>query len=176
MKINRVVCVLAVALFATSARGVSFGIDGHPVIYEHGGQVCFRVERYVFSHSVLSFLEWSRGIDERDVRLALRDVEDALTAWTSERQRQAALQNAVADSQRALQQATQLYKRGLCAYLPVLVAQRSLNQARDALALSQLAQLQGGIALYKALGAGWSDTGLASESDPSAAGEAAATQ
>jgi len=29
-----------------------------------------------------------------------------------------------------------------------------LNQARDALALSQLAQLQGGITLYKALGAG----------------------
>jgi len=117
-----------------------------------------------------------RRIYERDVRLALRDVEDALTAWTSERQRQAALQNAVADSQQALQQATQLYARGLSAYLPVLVAQRSLNQARDAQALSQLAQLQGGIALYKAVGAGWSDTGLVSESDPSAAGEAAATQ
>ncbi|HCW20737.1 MAG TPA: hypothetical protein DHL02_22905, partial [Achromobacter sp.] len=87
-------------------------------------------------------------------------------AWTSERQRQAALQKAVADSQQALKQATQLYARGLSAYLPVLVAQRSLNQARDALALSQLAQLQGGIALYKALGAGSSDTELVSQSDP----------
>ncbi|OZI35871.1 RND transporter [Bordetella genomosp. 1] len=102
----------------------------------------------------------ARRVYERDVRSALRDVEDALTAWSSERRRQAALQPAVADGQRALQQATQRYARGLSAYLPVLVAQRSLNQARDALALSQLAQLQGGIALYKALGAGWSDTTL----------------
>lgn len=113
---------------------------------------------------------------ERDVRSALRDVEDALTAWTSERQRQAALQKAVADSQQALEQATQLYARGLSAYLPVLVAQRSLNQARDALALSQLAQLQGGIGLYKALGAGWSDTALLSHSDHRAAAETATTQ
>lgn len=102
---------------------------------------------------------------ERDVRWALRDVEDALTAWSSERQRQAALQQAVADSQKTLQQATQLHARGLSAYLPVLVAQRSVNQTRDALALSQLAQLRGGIALYKALGAGWSDTALLSHSD-----------
>lgn len=79
--INRVVCVLAVALFATSARGVSFGIDGHAVIYEHGGQVCFRVERYVFSHSVLSFLERSRGIDERDVRLVDILVGDDKGHW-----------------------------------------------------------------------------------------------
>ncbi|CAB3823591.1 Toluene efflux pump outer membrane protein TtgI [Achromobacter dolens] len=95
-----------------------------------------------------------RRVYERDVRAALRDVEDALTAWTSERQRQAALQKAAADSQQALQQATRLYARGLSAYLPVLLAQRSLNQVRESLALSQLAQLQAGIALYKALGAG----------------------
>lgn len=117
-----------------------------------------------------------RRIYERDVRMALRDVEDALTAWTSERQRQAALQKAVADSQQALQQATQLYTRGLSAYLPVLVAQRSLNQARDTLALSQLAQLRGGIAVYKALGAGWSDTVLIPESEQQVAAETAATQ
>lgn len=98
-----------------------------------------------------------RRVYERDLRAALRDVEDALTAWTGERQRQAALQKAVADSQQAQQQATQLYARGLSAYLPVLVAQRSLNQARDTLALSQLAQRRGEIALYKALGAGGAD-------------------
>lgn len=117
-----------------------------------------------------------RRIYERDVRVALRDVEDALTAWTSERQRQAALQKAVADGQQALQQASQLYTRGLSAYLPVLVAQRSLNQARDTLALSQLAQLQGGIALYKALGAGWSDSSRVPESEQRVAMEATATR
>ncbi|MGE8659273.1 MAG: efflux transporter outer membrane subunit [Achromobacter sp.] len=118
----------------------------------------------------------ARRVYERDVRSALRDVEDALTAWTRERQRQAALQQAVADSQQALQQAAQLYARGLSAYLPVLVAQRGLNQARDALTLSQLAQLQAGIGLYKALGAGGADSGLVAQSEPRAAAEAAATQ
>ncbi len=98
-----------------------------------------------------------RRIYERDLRAALRDVEDALTTRNGERQRQAALQKAVVDSQQALQQASQLYTRGLSAYLPVLITQRSLNQARDALALSQLAQRRGEIALYKALGAGGAD-------------------
>jgi len=107
-----------------------------------------------------------RRLYDRDVRLALRDVEDALTAWSIERQRQVALQEAVADCQQVLEQATQRYARGLTAYLPVLVAQHGLNQARDALALSQLAQLQGGIALYKALGAGWSDTAPGPEVPP----------
>ena len=74
---------------------------------------------------------------ERDVRVALREVEDALTALSSERQRQASLKEAVADSGKALDQSTRLYARGLSAYLPVLVAQRTVNQARDALALSQ---------------------------------------
>lgn len=44
-------------------------------------------------------------------------------ALTSERQRQAELQKAVAKSQQALEKTTQLYSRGLSAYVPVLVAQ-----------------------------------------------------
>ncbi|MGC4075886.1 MAG: efflux transporter outer membrane subunit [Rubrivivax sp.] len=100
----------------------------------------------------------AKQVYERDVRVALREVEDALTAWASERQRQASLRKAVADSQQALDHATRLHARGLTAYLPVLVAQRSANQARDELALSQLAELNAVIGLYKALGAGWADT------------------
>ncbi|HEX7815004.1 efflux transporter outer membrane subunit [Dyella sp.] len=92
---------------------------------------------------------------ERDVRLALRDVEDALTSLNSERQRQASLVAAVTDSQAALDRTTRLFRAGLSAYLPVLVAQRTANQARDALTLSQGNQVRGAIALYKALGAGW---------------------
>ncbi len=100
----------------------------------------------------------ARLIYERDVRLALRDVEDALTALNSERLRQTSLREAVADSQKALEHSTQLYSRGLSAYLPVLVAQRTVNHAQDALALSQWEEVRGVIALYKSLGAGWSDT------------------
>ncbi|MGC7403377.1 efflux transporter outer membrane subunit [Pandoraea pneumonica] len=94
---------------------------------------------------------------ERDVRLALRDVEDALTGLNSERARQIALTAAVQDSQLALDRATRLYRRGLSGYLPVLTAQRTANHARDALALSQGAEVRSAIALYKSLGAGWAN-------------------
>lgn len=39
----------------------------------------------------------------------------------------------------------------------VLIAQRTTNQARDALALSQWSEVRSVISLYKALGAGWQD-------------------
>lgn len=108
---------------------------------------------------------------ERDVRLALREVEDALTALNSERQRQVSLAAAVDDSQRALDRATRLYRTGLSAYLPVLVAQRAANQARDALALSQWGEVRGAIALYKALGAGWQDESAAGDAGSPGPGE-----
>ncbi|MGG4604076.1 efflux transporter outer membrane subunit [Paenalcaligenes sp. Me131] len=92
---------------------------------------------------------------ERDIRWALRDVEDALTTLYSERQRQQSLSAAVEDSHLSLEHVTQLYRAGITGYVPVLLAQRSSNQAKDALALSKLAEVQGAIALYKAMGAGW---------------------
>lgn len=134
-------------LFSGASLAWSTAIQGSQSLYDAGRAHAGVTAAEANAHAVLR-------IYERDVRSALRDVEDALTHWNSERQRQAALQNAVTDSQQTLEQATRLYARGLSAYLPVLVAQRSLNQARDALALSQLAQLRAGIALYKALGDG----------------------
>jgi outer membrane protein TolC len=68
------------------------------------------------------------------------------------------LQAALLDSEQALEHATQLYKAGLSAYLPILVAQRSANQARDALTLSQWDEVLAAIALYKSLGAGWQES------------------
>ncbi|RDY68338.1 hypothetical protein DX912_06985 [Lysobacter soli] len=56
-------------LSAPSVKAVSFGIDAHPIVYEERGRVCFRVERYVYSHSIISFLDWYRDIEARDVRL-----------------------------------------------------------------------------------------------------------
>lgn len=156
-------------LFSNASLAWSAAMQGSQSLYDAGRARAGVTATQANAHAV-------RRVYERDVRSALRDVEDALTAWISEHQRQAALQKAVADSQQALEQAIQLYARGLSAYLPVLVAQRSLNQARDALALSRLAQLQGGIGLYKALGAGWSDTALLSHSDHGAAAETATTQ
>ena len=53
---------------------------------------------------------------------------------------------AVDSSQDAQSRATRLYRNGLGEYLSVLTA-RATYRARDALALSRLAQVQGAIAL-----------------------------
>ncbi|WZB76823.1 TolC family protein [Achromobacter insuavis] len=89
------------------------------------------------------------------MRRAFQDVEDALAGLNAEQARQLSLAAAVHDSQDALDRATRLYRNGLSGYLGVLTAQRATYQARDALALSQLARVRHAIGLYKALGAGW---------------------
>lgn len=145
-------------LFSGASLAWSAAIQGSQSLYDAGRAQAGVTAAQANADAV-------RRVYERDVRSALRDVEDALTAWNSERQRQSVLRQAASDSEQARQQATQRYARGLSAYLPVLVAQRSVNQARDALALSQLAQLRGAVALYKALGAGWADPASASPGD-----------
>lgn len=136
------------SLFSGASLAWSTGMQGSQSIYDGG-----RARAGVAAAHAKA--DAARLVYERDVRLALRDVEDALTAWTSERQRQRSLNKAVVASQQALAHSTTLYERGLSAYLPVLVAQRTVNQARDALALSQLEEIRGVIALYKSLGAGF---------------------
>lgn len=103
---------------------------------------------------------------ERNVRVALREVEDALTGLNAERQRQQSLAAAVTDSHIALDQAMRLYRNGLSGYLPVLTAQRTAYQSRDSLARSQLSSVQGAIDLYKALGSGWQPLDIAQSDTP----------
>ncbi|MFC4276625.1 efflux transporter outer membrane subunit [Achromobacter aloeverae] len=137
-------------LFSGASLAWSAGMEASQALYE-GGRAKAGVT------AAQAGAAEARLAYARDVRLALRDVEDALTTLNSERGRQASLAAAVADSQKALDRATRLYRNGLTAYLPVLTAQRAANQARDALAQSQGKEVSGAIALYKALGAGWQD-------------------
>ncbi len=146
------------SLFSGASLAWSAGMQGSQSFYDggraHAGVVAAQANA-----------DAARLVYERDVRAALRDVEDALTAWTSERQRQTSLNKAVVASQQALEHSTRLYRRGLSAYLPVLVAQRTVNQARDEQALSQLAEIRSVIALYKSFGAGWQGAPLSQEAD-----------
>lgn len=137
-------------LFSGASLAWSAGVQANPTLYD-GGRARAGVT------AAQAGADAARLAYERDVRLALRDMEDALTALNSERQRRASLAAAADDSQQALDRATRLYRNGLSAYLPVLTAQRAAYQARDALALSQGGEVLGAIALYKALGAGWQD-------------------
>lgn len=88
---------------------------------------------------------------------ALQDVENALIAYDREIDRRSSLADAVTANQRAFNIATQLYSAGETDFLNVLTAQRSLFVAEDTLAQSDASLSTDLIALYRALGGGWSD-------------------
>jgi len=88
---------------------------------------------------------------------ALQETEDSLVVYGRERERRARLMNAVRASQTATELATELYTRGLADFLSVLDAQRDRLAAEDALAQSDTAVTTNLVALYKALGGGWSE-------------------
>lgn len=144
-------------LLSGASFTASAGLQADQLLYD-GGRTRAGVD------AAQAAAEAARLAYERDVRRALRDVEDALSGFDAERRRRAALVAAVGDSTLALERATRLYRHGLSGYLPVLEAQRATHQARDALALGEGNEVRSAIALYKALGAGWQDDAVTAAS------------
>ncbi len=64
---------------------------------------------------------------------ALRETENALVAIGAFRQREAALSEAIEQSEAALEQSNALYREGLASLFDVLDAQRQLISSREAL-------------------------------------------
>ena len=89
------------------------------------------------------------------VLTALEDVENAIVAFTQERQRYRSLQVAADSFREAARLARTLYQTGATDFLEVLDAERSLYGAEDALIQSRIAITTDYIALNKALGGGW---------------------
>jgi len=90
------------------------------------------------------------------VLAAYHDVDNAIIAYMREQQRMAALQQQVDYARRALALAQSQYREGLIAYLDVLEAERNLHQAQLQLAQSAVVTRTDLVALFKALGGGWS--------------------
>lgn len=86
---------------------------------------------------------------------ALEDVENALVALSSERQRSKSLQSAAASAEAALGRAQSLYDRGQIDLLPLLDAQRSRLAVGLSANESNTQLLLDSVQLYKALGGGW---------------------
>lgn len=86
---------------------------------------------------------------------ALEDVENALVALASERQRSHALQAAASSAEAALGRAQSLYDRGQIDLLPLLDAQRSRLAVSLGANDSSTRLLLDSVQLYKALGGGW---------------------
>jgi multidrug efflux system outer membrane protein len=88
---------------------------------------------------------------------ALQEVENALIASAKEEEHRRALVEAVTANRKAVDLATKLYTQGETNFLDVLVAQRSLFLSEDALVQSTGTVSTDLVALYKALGGGWTD-------------------
>jgi len=86
---------------------------------------------------------------------AYREVEDALVAHAQESQRIETLKQAMEAQQLALSLSNERWRRGLAAYLDVLLAERSLLQVQREWVESQAKKSAQLVALYKALGGGW---------------------
>ena len=89
--------------------------------------------------------------------LALREVDDQLSALHTLQAQATALARADAASAQALALQQGLLARGLASPLPVLDAQRRLLADRQALARVQTARQLATVALVRALGGGWDD-------------------
>ena len=93
---------------------------------------------------------------ERAVQTSFREVADALAARAT-LDEQLRAQQAQADAEQTRFRLSDLrYRNGVSSYLDLLDAQRSLFTAQLAAVQVRAARLQNQVALYKALGGGWS--------------------
>lgn len=103
-----------------------------------------------------ALVEQALATYEATVLAAYEEVENALTSWTNEQRRHAALLEAVASARRASELALVQYNSGLVDFQTVVNADRSLISLEDQLAVSEGEITSNLIRLYKALGGGWS--------------------
>ncbi len=86
---------------------------------------------------------------------AVEEVENALIAYRQEQQRIEALEKAVAAANRAVELALKNYRQGLVRFQTVLDSQRTQLSLQDQLVVSKANLATERIALYVALGGGW---------------------
>jgi multidrug efflux system outer membrane protein len=86
---------------------------------------------------------------------AFREVADALSDVRQYRELQRSLEERAAIARDTLDLVSTRYRSGYSAYLEVLDAQRTANDAEQAVARNRLALLSASVNLMKALGGGW---------------------
>ncbi len=119
---------------------------------------------------------------EAVVLTALKDVEDALVALSTSRERLATLRRAAEAARNAALLARFRYNSGLIDFQAVLQTQLTVLSVEDAVASAQAAVGAAHVQLYKALGGGWqpelappaTSPGQGSATPPGASGTAAA--
>ena len=135
-------------LFAGASKYWSVGPTIQWPVFQGGrivGNIAVQEER-----QQQALLGWRQTILD-----ALEEAENAIVAYTRERDRRATLAAAVDANQRAVDLAQSLYTRGLTDFLDVLQAQGSLFLTQTELARSDASVSSSLVALNKALGGGW---------------------
>jgi NodT family efflux transporter outer membrane factor (OMF) lipoprotein len=89
---------------------------------------------------------------------ALREVENALVAYRTDRPARDKLADEVNAGEQALYLARNSYSHGLANFLQVLDAQRTAISARQQLIEANVTLINDVVALYNALGGGWQET------------------
>ncbi|MDR1888600.1 MAG: TolC family protein [Zoogloeaceae bacterium] len=108
------------------------------------------------------------GIDyQQTVLRAWHEVDDALGAYSTELKRHELLQFAMTQNRTALTVAQRAYQEGSADFTTVLVARRSLLASQAELTDCATASALSVVALYRALGGGWSSELAVSASDKS---------
>jgi multidrug efflux system outer membrane protein len=117
-------------------------------IYDAGvGKAQVQMQRAAFEQARMAY--------QSIVLNALKEVEDALVALYSDRQRHLNLFNATQSAVQAAQLAKQRFTSGLVDYQVVLETQRTLLNTQDALTVTEANLSTDHVRLYKALGGGW---------------------
>ena len=93
------------------------------------------------------------------VLVALRDVDNALAVYRTDSTHRDALGQSVEAQQRAYALARNRYESGVASYAVVLDTERQLDQARQQYVQATTQVSTDLVALYKALGGGWEDSG-----------------
>ena len=101
------------------------------------------------------------AVYQGQVRRAVREVETALVALDASAQRQADAESAARDFEASLLATQARQKSGLSSLLDLEAARRNAVQAQSALIELQRERAAAWIALYRALGGGWSAADLA---------------
>ena len=152
--------------WAAASRTYSFGPSVTWPVFQGGAIVSnIRVQEALRDQAFITY--------RKTVLTAFQDVENALVAFTKEQEHYKSLKDSVAANSTAADLSLKLYTEGLLDFLNVLVAQRSLYAAENALVLSNCSITTDLIAIYKALGGGWETLPADGQPLPPAAADAA---
>ena len=155
-------------LFKSGSRGFSIGPSLYLPIFNAGrNQANLEVAEAQKKIAIAQY--------EKAIQSAFREVSDSLVSRQTLIDQLQAQEAQVAAESARLKLSDLRYKNGVASYLDLLDAQRSLFALQQAVVQVRLAQLQNQVALYKALGGGWTEASAANNTGvaqvPSTAGK-----